>query len=178
MARGYFGAYCGLRSSASSARANAIRAYQRYPCDQPGGTPSDAGTNMFLNGATTAMSDRPSLFSKPTSSSDVAVETRAGLIDWMQDNLASDLDVPSLAARAGLTERSFYRRFAAAVGTPPAQFVEMVRLEAARALMSEDLPLKAVAAKVGLTPIRLNRAFERHFGIAPRLFRDMHRQAA
>jgi transcriptional regulator GlxA family with amidase domain len=102
----------------------------------------------------------------------------AGLIDWMQDNLASDLDVPSLAARAGLTERSFYRRFAAAVGTPPAQFVEMVRLEAARTLMSDDLPLKAIAAKVGLTPIRLNRAFERHFGIAPRLFRDMHRHAA
>jgi len=96
----------------------------------------------------------------------------------MQGHLASDLDVPSLAARAGLTERSFYRRFAAAVGTPPAQFVEMVRLEAARTLMSEDLPLKAIAAKVGLTPIRLNRAFERHFGIAPRLFRDMHRQAA
>jgi transcriptional regulator GlxA family with amidase domain len=102
----------------------------------------------------------------------------AGLIAWMQNNLDHPLDVPSLAARAGLTERSFYRRFLAAVGTPPAQFVEMIRLEAARTLISEDMPLKAVAGNVGLTPIRLNRAFERHFGIAPRLFRDMHRQAA
>jgi transcriptional regulator GlxA family with amidase domain len=102
----------------------------------------------------------------------------AGLIAWMQNHLDEALDVPSLAARTGLTERSFYRRFSAAVGSPPAQFVEMVRLEAARTLISEEMPLKAVAARVGLTPIRLNRAFERHFGIAPRLFRDMHRQAA
>ena len=102
----------------------------------------------------------------------------ASLIAWMQDHLEAPLDVPSLAARTGLTERSFYRRFSAAVGTPPAQFVEMMRLEAARTLISDEMPLKAVAAKVGLTPIRLNRAFERHFGIAPRLFRDMHGQAA
>jgi transcriptional regulator GlxA family with amidase domain len=102
----------------------------------------------------------------------------ANLIAWMQSHLDETLDVPSLAARSGLTERSFYRRFSAAVGSPPAQFVEMVRLEAARTLISEEMPLKAVAAKVGLTPIRLNRAFERHFGIAPRLFRDMHRRAA
>jgi transcriptional regulator GlxA family with amidase domain len=100
------------------------------------------------------------------------------LIQWMQDNLDGPLDVPTLAARAGLTERSFYRRFTADVGKPPAQFVEMMRLEAARTLMNEELSLKAVASKVGLTPIRLNRAFERRFGIAPRLFRDMHRQAA
>src|SRR5262249_9150551 len=102
----------------------------------------------------------------------------ASLIQWMQDHLDQPLDVPSLAGRVGLTERSFYRRFSAAVGRPPAQFVEMVRLEAARTLMSEELPLKAIAAKVGLTPIRLNRGFERHFGIAPRLFRDMHRPVA
>jgi transcriptional regulator GlxA family with amidase domain len=102
----------------------------------------------------------------------------AGLIQWMQSNLDRPLDVPTLAARAGLTERSFYRRFTADIGRPPAQFVEMVRLEAARTLISGELPLKVVAAKVGLTPIRLNRGFERHFGIAPRLFRDLHRQAA
>jgi transcriptional regulator GlxA family with amidase domain len=102
----------------------------------------------------------------------------AGLIQWIQNNLDRPLDVPSLAARAGLNERSFYRRFSADVGRPPAQFVEMVRLQAARTLIAEDLPLKAVAAKIGLTPIRLNHAFERHFGVAPRLFRDMHRQAA
>lgn len=97
------------------------------------------------------------------------------LIDWMQNNLDRPLDVPSLAARAGLGERNFYRRFLAATGSSPAHFVEALRLEAARLLIDGDLPLKRVAAKVGLSPIRLNNAFERRFGVAPRLFRDMHR---
>jgi transcriptional regulator GlxA family with amidase domain len=97
------------------------------------------------------------------------------LIDWMQSNLDRRLDVPTLAARAGLGERNFYRRFLAATGSSPAHFVEALRLEAARTLVDGDLPLKGVAAKVGLTPIRLNNAFERRFGVAPRLFRAMHR---
>jgi transcriptional regulator GlxA family with amidase domain len=99
------------------------------------------------------------------------------LIGWMQTNLDRSLDVPTLAARAGLGERSFYRRFSAATGSSPAHFVEALRLEAARTLIDGDLPLKGVAAKVGLTPIRLNNAFERRFGVAPRLFRALHRTA-
>jgi transcriptional regulator GlxA family with amidase domain len=82
--------------------------------------------------------------------------------------------VPSLAARANLGERNFYRRFLAATGRSPAHFVEALRLEAARNLIDGELPLKGVAAKVGMTPIRLNNAFERRFGVAPRLFREMH----
>lgn len=101
----------------------------------------------------------------------------ADLIAWMLDNLASPLDVPTLAARAGLTERTFHRRFLSATGRSPAHFVEALRLESARTLIGERLPLKRVAAKVGLTPIRLNNAFERRFGMPPRLFRDMHRPA-
>ena len=98
----------------------------------------------------------------------------ADLIAWMQNNLDRPLDVPTLAARAKLGERNFYRRFLAATGSSPAHFVEALRLEAARTLIDGELPLKGVAAKVGLTPIRLNNAFERRFGVAPRLFRDMH----
>ena len=101
----------------------------------------------------------------------------AELIAWMQDNLARPLDVPMLAARAGLTERTFHRRFLSATGRSPAHFVEALRLESARTLIDERLPLKRIAAKVGLTPIRLNNAFERRFGMPPRLFRDMHRAA-
>jgi transcriptional regulator GlxA family with amidase domain len=100
----------------------------------------------------------------------------ADLIGWMQNNLEQPLDVPTLAARAGLGERNFYRRFLAATGSSPAHFVEALRLEAARTLVDGDLPLKGVAARVGLSPIRLNQAFERRFGVAPRLFRDMHRR--
>ncbi|HLP67661.1 MAG TPA: helix-turn-helix domain-containing protein [Rhizobium sp.] len=99
------------------------------------------------------------------------------LIGWIQANLAEPLDVPSLAARAGLTERTFHRKFLAATGETPARFVETARLDAARMLLSRGLSLKSVAAQVGLFPAaRLTEAFERRFGIAPRLFRDMHEE--
>ena len=100
----------------------------------------------------------------------------AALIEWMQAHLDGPLDVPALARRAGLTERSFYRKFTEATDRTPAQFVERLRLEAARTLLSRDLPLKAIAGKVGLgSSARLGAAFERGFGMTPSLFREMHR---
>jgi transcriptional regulator GlxA family with amidase domain len=102
----------------------------------------------------------------------------AALIDWMQENLDRPLDVPALASRTGLSERSFYRKFTEATGKTPAHFVESLRLDAARTLLARGLPLKAIAGKVGLSsPARLGQAFERRFGMAPSLFREMHRAA-
>jgi transcriptional regulator GlxA family with amidase domain len=102
----------------------------------------------------------------------------AALIDWMQENLDQPLDVPTLAARAGLTERSFYRKFTEATGKTPAHFVEGLRLDAARTLLTKGLPIKTIAGKVGLnSPARFGQAFERRFGMAPSLFREMHRAA-
>jgi transcriptional regulator GlxA family with amidase domain len=99
----------------------------------------------------------------------------ADLIEWVHANLDAPLDVPTLAAQAGLTERTFHRKFVAATGETPARFVEIARLDAARMLLSRGLSLKSVSAKVGLFPAtRLSEAFERQFGISPRLFRDMH----
>jgi len=97
------------------------------------------------------------------------------LIAWILANLNSPLNVPQLADRAGLSERTFHRRFAAATGETPARFVETARLDAARMLLCRGLSLKTVAAKVGLSPAsRFCEAFERRFGLAPRLFREMH----
>lgn len=99
----------------------------------------------------------------------------ADLIGWIQANLDTSLDVPALAAHAGLSERTFHRRFVAATGETPARFVELARIDAARMLLSRGLSLKSVAAQVGLYPAaRLSEAFERRFGVSPRLFRDMH----
>ena len=99
----------------------------------------------------------------------------ARLIDWMQARLDEPLDVPTLAARAGLSERSFYRKFVEATGKTPAHFVEALRLDAARTLLAKGLPLKTIAGRVGLrSAARLGQAFERRFGMAPSLFREMH----
>ena len=111
-------------------------------------------------------------------SSKISKAPFAALIDWMQAHLDRPLDVPALAARTGLSERSFYRKFTEATGKTPARFVEGLRLDAARTLLAQGLPLKAIAGKVGLAaPGRLGHAFERRFGMAPSLFREMHRAA-
>ena len=99
----------------------------------------------------------------------------ADLVGWIQSNLDAELAVPVLANRAGLSERTFHRKFSAAIGETPARFVEIARLDAARMLLARGLSLKTVAGKVGLYPAaRLAEAFERRFGVSPRLFREMH----
>ncbi len=99
----------------------------------------------------------------------------ARLIEWMQAHLDEPLDVPALAARASLSERSFYRKFVEATGKTPAHFVEGLRLDAARTLLAKGLPIKTIADRVGLrSSARLGQAFERRFGMAPSLFREMH----
>lgn len=99
----------------------------------------------------------------------------AELIGWIQTNLAATLDVPTLAAHANLTERSFHRKFTAATGKTPAHFVETMRLDAARLMLSRNLSVKEIAASVGLYPAaRFTRIFEQRFGISARTYREMH----
>jgi transcriptional regulator GlxA family with amidase domain len=99
----------------------------------------------------------------------------AELIAWIMSNLDRSLEVPALAARAGLSERTFHRRFVAATGETPARFIEAARLDAARMLLSRGAALKTVATRVGLAPAaRFTEAFERRFGVTPRLFRETH----
>lgn len=82
-----------------------------------------------------------------------------------------------LAGRAGLSPRHFQRRFTAEVGTPPAAYVEQVRVEAAqRALAAGDDPVAAIARRLGFgTAETLRRAFHRHARVAPSEYRDRFR---
>ncbi|MEO9341199.1 helix-turn-helix domain-containing protein [Mesorhizobium sp. SB112] len=97
------------------------------------------------------------------------------LIEWLPANLHLPLDVRSLAERAGLSQRTFYRKFQAITGEPPARYIESLRLDAARLLLTRGVTLKVVAVHVGLFPtVRLTTAFQRRFGVTPQLFREMN----
>lgn len=93
----------------------------------------------------------------------------AGLHAWMKENLAGDLSVPALAARAGMSERTFLRHYVGDEGRTPAKAVEAMRIAAARRLLSETaLPLKAVAARSGFASEAVfRRAFERVVALTP-----------
>ncbi len=92
---------------------------------------------------------------------------------WILENLTAPLDVPTLAARMGMSERTFRRRYREATGRSPGQAVETFRLEAAsQALSSGGLSIKQIARMVGCeTEGNLLRLFRRHYGITPSEFR-------
>jgi len=98
---------------------------------------------------------------------------------WIAAHLTDDLSVAALAARAGLSPRHFARVFHQEVGTPPADYVEQVRVEAARRLLeSASEPPKRVAALCGYADVNgLRRAFVRRLGVTPADYRRMHRPA-
>lgn len=99
----------------------------------------------------------------------------ADLINWMKEHLSDRLDVPTLAAKAAMSDRSFYRKFTTLIGETPAHFVETLRLDQARNLLSTGISLKEIAAKTGYASAgQLSKAFDRRFGMAPMFFREMH----
>jgi transcriptional regulator GlxA family with amidase domain len=99
----------------------------------------------------------------------------AKLIHWMRDNLSKPLDVPTLAAKMAMSDRSFHRKFTSSIGQTPAHFVETLRLDHTRLLLNSPITLKEIAARAGYTNAgQLSKAFERRFGMSPFLFREMH----
>ena len=95
------------------------------------------------------------------------------LQDWIAGNLAADLSVPALAARAHMSERNFARAFRKELGMTPAAYVETVRVEAARiALESSDTPVEVVARGNGFGTVEtMRRAFHRRLGVGPADYR-------
>jgi transcriptional regulator GlxA family with amidase domain len=99
----------------------------------------------------------------------------SALIHWMHEHLSETLDVPRLAARVAMSERTFLRKFTRSTGTTPARFVETLRLDHTRSLLALGISLKEIAAKTGYsTPSQLSKAFDRRFGMTPLLFRELH----
>ena len=97
------------------------------------------------------------------------------LVDWIREHLAEPLDVGRLAERAGMSPRSFHRRFVEATGATPGRFVETLRLDHVRQLLQTRASLKEIAARTGYaTQGQLSKAFARRFGLGPGLFRQMH----
>jgi transcriptional regulator GlxA family with amidase domain len=95
------------------------------------------------------------------------------LHDWIAGRLTDDLSVPVLARQAGMSERNFSRRYAAATGTTPARAVERLRVEAARRLLSDTpMPIKRIAARCGFgSEETLRRSFWRLLAATPQDYR-------
>jgi transcriptional regulator GlxA family with amidase domain len=97
----------------------------------------------------------------------------AELTAWMTRNLASDLSVASLADRCAMSGRNFARRFTEAMNMTPGKYIQAIRVDAARRLLTDgELPVERVAARTEFASAEAMRlSFRRHLGIAPSQFR-------
>jgi len=92
---------------------------------------------------------------------------------WALERLDEPLDVAALARHAGVSPRTFARRFRAETGTTPLQWLLAQRvLEARRLLEATDLPVDAVAWRVGFgTAASLRDHFRRATATTPTAYR-------
>ncbi len=99
-------------------------------------------------------------------------------VTYIQDNLAADLSLKTLAQEAGLSSYHFAHLFTEAFGIAPHQYVIQARIEWTKALMTRGLPLCDVAQRVGFSDqSHFTRHFKRLVGITPRVFvRDAARK--
>ena len=110
----------------------------------------------------------------------VAEEPREGLAAtraWALERVHRPLDVRALAAHAGVSGRTFARRFRAETGTTPLQWLLGQRvLEARRLLERTDLPVEDVAQRAGFgTAASLREHFARATATTPTAYRRSFR---
>jgi AraC family transcriptional regulator len=92
---------------------------------------------------------------------------------WMSANLAGELHLDGLAARAGLSKFYFHRLFRAATGVPPRRYQLNLRLETARRLLRETKKsVVEIALEVGYAnPSHFAQLFRRETGLSPSDYR-------
>lgn len=99
---------------------------------------------------------------------------RLGLLfDYLHQQLAENHTVASLAHRAGMSPRTFLRRFHDATGTTPARWLLNERLIRARTMLEKTrLSLETIAIQVGFgSSGTLRYHFQQHFSVSPAAYR-------
>jgi len=111
-----------------------------------------------------------SVLGRPRPHQDAVV---AAAQEWVALHYAEKNPVAAMVAGSGLAERSFKRRFRAATGYAPIEYVQAIRLEEAKHLLERsDLPVDEVAAEVGYDdPSYFRRLFRKQSGVAPGAYR-------
>ena len=107
----------------------------------------------------------------------VAPATESGrltaLLDWLPAHIAEDLTVGDLAKQAGMSLRTFQRRFRDATGTAPGDWLVRQRVARARHLAeTTDLTIEQIATHSGFGAVEtLRHHFRRLVGTTPTGYR-------
>jgi len=105
----------------------------------------------------------------------VRVDDRAirECLEWIADNYATPNPVSAMAERSGLMSRTFARRFQAATGRRPIDYVHALRVECARQRLEMGVAaIDDVGYEVGYEdPTFFRRLFKRTTGLTPAGYR-------
>lgn len=93
---------------------------------------------------------------------------------WIAEHLHLDLNIPTLAAACGMSERSFVRHYRTETGQTPARAVELIRVETARRQLADSaVAIKRIAAQCGFgSEETMRRSFLRALSITPQVYRE------
>lgn len=112
----------------------------------------------------------------------MALQDNGGRFDdlnaWILDNLDRRMTLSDLAARAGMSVRSFTRHYRQVTGRTPARAIEALRLESARHRLEQGGHVGHVAARCGFgAEETMRRAFQRRYGVSPQAYRERFQTA-
>jgi len=93
---------------------------------------------------------------------------------WIADHYGATNPVARMIAASGLPDRTFKRRFKAATGYTPVDYVQTLRVEEAKQMLERtDTPTDTVAHTVGYEDTSFfRRLFKRKTGVAPARYRQ------
>ncbi|NKQ29181.1 GlxA family transcriptional regulator, partial [Streptomyces galbus] len=109
----------------------------------------------------------------PTPHADRDADTLAAVREHALRHLHEPLTVAGLAARAGMSPRTFARHFTAATGTTPLRWLLDQRLAAAQKLLERtDLPMPEIARRAGFgSEVTMRQHFASRLATSPRAYR-------
>ncbi|MES0884135.1 GlxA family transcriptional regulator [Roseibium sp. SCP14] len=92
---------------------------------------------------------------------------------WLQANYQSAVTVPQMAAAAGQEERTFLRRFHAATGFNPSEYLQRLRIAKAREQLElTNTNIETIALNVGYLDVSaFRKLFQKIVGLSPREYR-------
>ncbi|MEV7010329.1 GlxA family transcriptional regulator [Streptosporangium sp. NPDC051022] len=98
------------------------------------------------------------------------------VFDAVAADPAGDHSVSRLASRAGVSTRHLTRLFQNEVGMSPAKYVELIRFDAAKAMLDAGHSVTSAAERAGFgSSESLRRAFVSRLGVSPRAYRQRFR---
>jgi len=107
-----------------------------------------------------------------------AAQMRDGVIadmqHWIAQNYEHESPVATMVALSHLPARTFKRRFKAATGLAPLDYVHSIRIEEAKQMLeTTDRPIEQIATEVGYEDDSFfRRLFRRKVGLTPRDYRQ------